>query len=255
MSNDDWRLEAVAELAEALPPAYHGGPSFEKGSKVCMSFTIQTTNGEQIGFAAPNAVAMTLNLAINAAQSASAARCDLQFRNAPSPDGVCKVVPLEGSAAAFSMFEQSLSSITFSFLALEAFCNYEISRNWKQPVTVKGRKRRVETMSHTDAERTLSTEVKIREVMPKIFGVSTPAGKLIWERFLRLKKARDDSVHFKYADQYPVGPKAETEGLFFQVLDNDPHVFPEIAKDVIEYFYQNQSRPQWLDKMPPIRKV
>lgn len=251
----DWRMEAVTQLAEAVPAADPGGPAHEKGSLIYASFNIQTSGGERIGFAAPNAVAMMLNLAMAAARTASEMRQKLEFKDAVSPDGICKVVPLSGTEATFSMFEQSLSAITFSFLALEAYCNYIISRNWKQPVKAKRKKGQMEELSHTDAERLLSTEDKIKNVLPKIFELPTPAGKAIWERFLKLQKARDDSVHFKYADQYPIGARAETSGLFFQIWDTNPYVFPEIAREVIEYFYQKSQRPDWLTHMPAVRKT
>jgi hypothetical protein len=250
----DWRMELVTHLAEAIPSAYPGGPSHEKGTLLYASFNIKTSDNQRISFAAPNAVAMLLNLAMTAANSASEMRQHLEFKNGFDPDGACKVVPLEGTQATFAMFEQSLAAITFSFLALEAYCNYIISRNWKQPVKVKRKKGKMEELSHTDAERFLSTEEKIKSVLPKIFDVPTPAGKAIWQRFLELKKARDDSVHFKYADQYPVGKDIKTDGLFFQIWNTDPHEYPRTAKEVIEYFYQKTSQPDWLSRMPTLPK-
>ena len=248
----DWRIEAVAKLESDLPPAYPGGPSFARGSNVFMSSTVGTSNGGSIGFAAPNMTAMALNLAINAAREASAIRSTIAFKGVPSPEGICQMISLEGSAAAFSMFEQSLSAITFSFLALEAYCNYVISRNWKKPIKIKGRKGRPEVLSPIEAERVLSTEVKIKSVLPEIFDVPTPAGKAIWGRFIELKKVRDDSVHIKYSDQYPLGA-TEKEGIFFQIFNGDPHTYPETAIEIIQYFYKTAQRPQWLERVPPVR--
>ncbi len=141
-------------------------------------------------------------------------------------------------------------SAAFSFNALEAFCNYAISRTWRQPVDVKRKKTR-ETLHHEDAERALSTEEKLKSVLPKIYNVPTPAGKSIWERFIRLMRARDACVHIKYRDQYPMS-KVDEESLFYQFLSNDPLEFPRSATAMIEYFFANSGKPRWLLEMPPV---
>ncbi len=140
-------------------------------------------------------------------------------------------------------------SVTFSFQTLEAFCNYSISRTWRKPVEVKRRKTE-EILHHESAERELSTEEKLKSVLPKIYDVSTPAGKSVWDRFVKLKRARDSCVHIKYHDQYPLGAEIDQESLFFQFLDNDPLFFPNAAKEMITYFYSKQGLPRWLQQMP-----
>ena len=105
-------------------------------------------------------------------------------------------------------------------------------------------------MDHESAERSLSTEEKLKSVLPQIYNVPTPAGKSVWDRFVKLKSARDSCVHFKYHDQYPLGVELDQESLFFQFLDNDPMFFPNAAKDMISHFYSKQGCPRWLHEMP-----
>ena len=96
------------------------------------------------------------------------------------------------------LFRSSLVCVTFSFQALEAFCNYSISRTWRKPVEVKKGKKK-EVLHHVAAERAVSTEDKLKSILPQIYDVPTPSGKAIWERFIKLKRARDACVHIKAA--------------------------------------------------------
>lgn len=252
MSKDnlgDWRIEAVATLAQKVPPAYEGGPSFNIGDRLYLTTLTKTSKGELIAFTTPNTSALALNVAFASARSAEALKAQFQYRSGPSPWGSSKSIVPEQNPLLFSFFEHCLICVTFSFQTLEAFCNYSLSRTWRKPVEVK-RKKAKETIHHEIAERELSTEEKLKSLLPKIYGVPTPAGKAIWDKFIKLKRARDACVHIKYHDQYPLSREIDQESLFFQFLDNDPLLFPATAKSLIEYFFANQQRPRWLEEMP-----
>jgi hypothetical protein len=160
-------------------------------------------------------------------------------------------VPTEESSALFDFFEQSMISVTFSFQALEAFCNHTINRNLKAPMKVKRRKGE-EQLSPAEIERRLSTEEKLGKILPKILGMPTPSGKAVWEKMVNLQKVRDATIHLKGLDQYPKTGIDKTT-LFFQLLNHDPLEFPEGAISLISYFFEGKEKPRWLALAPSIR--
>lgn len=246
----DWRIDAVATLAQAVPAAFPGGPSWKPGDRLYLTTVTKTSKGEYIGFKTPNVPAMALNIASQAASRAGQKRSQFTYQEGPSPWGTSKTISPRDDGLLFGFFEDCMVSVTFSFNALEAFCNYSISRTWRKPVDVKRKKGR-ETLHHEEAERALSTEDKLKGTLPKIYDVPTPAGKAIWDRFLRLKTARDACVHIKYRDQYPMS-QVDQESLFFQFLSNDPLEFPRCALAVMEYYFAKQEKPRWLALMPAV---
>jgi len=245
----DWRIEAVTTIAQDVRPAFAGGPSFKVGDRLYLTTLTKTSKGEFIGFTTPNASALALNIAASAARRAVELKGQFSYKSGPSPWGTSKSIGSDQDELLFLFFESCLVSVTFSFQTIEAFCNYSISRTWRKPVEVKRRKTK-ETLHHESAERELSTEEKLKSVLPKIYDVPTPAGKSVWDRFVKLKRARDSCVHIKYHDQCPLGAEIDQESLFFQFLDNDPLFFPDAAKEMITYFYSKQGLPRWLQQMP-----
>jgi len=250
----DWRIEAVTRLAQDVPPAFPGGPSFKTGDRLYLTTLTRTSKNELIGFTTPNASALALNVASSAARRAVELKAQFSFKSGPSPFGTSNYIPSDQNDLLFSFFESSLVCVTFSFQALEAFCNYSISRMWRKPVEFKKRKKK-ETLDHETAEREISTEDKLKSVLPTIYDVPTPSGKALWERFIKLKRARDACVHIKYQDQYPLRSQIDQESLFFQFLDNDSASFPEVAAEMIAYFYTKQEQPRWLQQSPPLRST
>lgn len=179
----DWRIEAVTTLAQEVRPAFPGGPSFKVGDRLYLTTVTRTSRGELIGFTTPNASALALSIASSAAKRAVELKKQFLYRAGPGPEGTVQSISGQDELL-FSFFENCLVSITFSFQTLEAFCNYSISRTWRKPVEIKRRKVK-EILHHESAERELSTEEKLKSVLPKIYDVPTPAGKSLWERFIK----------------------------------------------------------------------
>lgn len=66
----DWRIAAVARLAQDLPAAFPGGPSHKAGAPVYQTELVPTSKGEPLGFLTPSATAMALSIALGASRSA-----------------------------------------------------------------------------------------------------------------------------------------------------------------------------------------
>lgn len=244
----DWRIEAEAELSEGLPPAFPGGPSFKPGDRVILMTMTRDSTGQPFGFVTPSATALALSIAMDAAKKAKHLQESLEHRYGPSPDGTAKTIHTKHTGKLFKFFEQSMIAVTFSFQALESFCNHSIRRNVQEPINIRRRKT-VVTMTPEELQRELSTEYKLAKILPKIYKTGTPSGKAVWEKFKNLKAVRDSTVHLKGADQVPMG-KVDKSSLFFQFLNNHPNDYPRTASDLINHFFKRAEKPLWLSRAP-----
>jgi DNA-binding transcriptional regulator YhcF (GntR family) len=239
----DWRIAAVTTITADVPAAYPGGPSHKAGTPIFLSSLVQTEDKQNIGFTLPSSTAMALNIAINAAESAKNYKAKIEYGKVVTPEGAGLSVKSQSNEDLFNYFEQCMVAVTFSFQAIEVFCNHTIARELKEAMEVKRRKQRV-TLSPLELERQLSTEEKISLILPKIKGLPTPKGKKPWESFKKLKEARDSTIHMKNIDQQVV----DTESLYFQFLSKDCELFPQAAVSMIHYFL-NGKEPRWLQRL------
>jgi len=131
---------------------------------------------------------------------------------------------------------------TSSFSAIEAFCNTTIVGKSSGPIQVK-RKKAYVAMTSEEVEEFMGTDEKLKRLLPALLGVPTPAGKAIWDRYKRLKQLRDSITHFKRRDLSRAA-KAEPTALH-DLVEADPLEFPEIAIEVVRYFFP-QDPPRWL---------
>lgn len=252
--NPDWRIQAYSTLVHDLPPAYPGGPAFEAGSQVFLTHLAKTTKHGELSFITPSAIALGLNVAFTAANNATEQMKALNWSSFQGPNGPVRSIQPNQNDMLYSFFESCLTAVTFSFQSIETFCNHSLGTNWSKPIEVKRQKVIKILKSCKEAERQLSTEEKLKHFLPDMYGVGTPCGKAIWERFVNLKEARDSCVHMKYDEISGVVKLADQDqdqaSLFFHFLDNDPISFPRSAKEIIEYFYQTRERPPWLLNFP-----
>lgn len=240
----DWRIAAVTILAEDLPATFPGGHSHKAGAPVYQTDHVQNSKGEFIGFIAPSATAMAFHIAIEASKKALGLYDMLTYDDVLTPHGPGKSISKERSGELFDFFEQCMISATFSFQALETFCNHTIVRELKQPMEFK-RYEKCIILNPQEIERQLSIDEKLATVLPKIKNVETPKGKKVWEQFKVLKDARDSTIHLKSIDQYSANT-TEKETLFFQFLNHKAVEYPLSAEVMIQYFVGN-NKPRWLE--------
>lgn len=249
---EDWRLEAFTTTLQDVPAAYPGGPSHKAGDRLVQLTATKNAKGELIGFETPSASALSLNIAITAAKKAEDIRPQTPYPTCPSPFGTAFIVPSGELHALFDYFEQCMISATFSYQAVETFCNESIGKKLAKPMKIRVRKA-IEELHPEEIEQRLSTEEKLGKVLPKIFDVPTPSGKALWEKMLKLKRVRDSIIHLKSQDQYNKNG-IDTETLFFRFLNHDPPEFPEAAISLISYFFDEAAKPRWLIMAPFLRR-
>jgi hypothetical protein len=173
---------------------YENAPA---GTPIWLMSVAKHKKHNYLSFAMPSAAALCLNIAMDAAARAEAIRPKLSLRPMLTPDGKRGFNVTEESVSdLYYFFEQSIISVTMSFQAIEVFANAVIGRKATKNIVVK-RKGGDHTMTPTEAERALSTEEKIGQVLPNILGVASPRGNRVWQALKTLKVGRDATVHLK----------------------------------------------------------
>ncbi|WP_115718824.1 hypothetical protein [Gallaecimonas mangrovi] len=236
----DWRIAAVTWLTKDVPATSGGAPAHKAGSVVTQAASVKLKNGANLGFTLPSATALALDMAAQSAESSMKLLRQFTWQDVITPDGPGFSVAKEDTTELFNFFQQCMITSTFSFQALEVFCNQSIGRSVKDAVTVKRRNKRV-SMSASELERQLSTSEKLSQILPPLYEVATPKGKKVWEPFKKLQEARDSSIHFKSSHQYAVSE----DTLYYDFLNGNFQHFPRAAADMISWFYKD-NQPRWL---------
>jgi hypothetical protein len=241
MINDnlgDWRIESVTTLAQAFGNAPVGSP-------VRLMSTAKHVKHKFLSFITPSAPALCLNIAINAAALGEVIRPRLHLTPMLTHDGKRgSQVKDESVADLYYFFEQAIISATMSFQAVEIFANTTIGRRATGDILVKRKGGAKKTLTPAQAERELSTEEKLGQVLPNILGVSSPRGNRAWQSFKKLKDARDATVHLKSRDIY-IRDDVSRESLLFYYLNHDSREYPDAAIKVISHFFPREL-PRWL---------
>jgi len=157
-------------------------------------------------------------------------------------------VPVDRVPALFDYFETTMTTAMLSFAAIEAFCNSTLFERVGQPIKLKRGKgaNQVEVqMTAEDLERNVSTDEKLKRIIPDLLGIATPSGKAVWERYAKLKDLRDSVTHFKRKDQAKHAEKSHEPTALYAMTQLDPLTLPETATEVVGYFYEADQRPRW----------
>jgi hypothetical protein len=191
-----------------------------------------------MGFATPSAISLALSLAMKAAERAHELQDQIEMSNDIAPWGPGKSVTQESTAALYDYLEECMTVLTFSFQALEAFCNEVISYKVTSPHMHSYRKA-VRWVDADELERIASTAEKLGDILPKLLDVPTLKGTKRWAAFVQLKNARDATIHIKSRD---LAPRIRDESdldyrtLFHQFLGAEPIEWVKTAVAMIDYF-------------------
>ncbi|MCU1311418.1 MAG: hypothetical protein JWO20_2543 [Candidatus Angelobacter sp.] len=198
-----------------------------------------------ISYVTPNPAALALNSALKAAAMAETLRSFLETTPSVAPSGEQGMQYRNDCLTSlYDFFEHSMISVTMSFQSLELFANAIIGRRAKGNVRAKHRKLERD-FAPSEAERALSTEEKLSQVIPKLMNVRNPSGTSVWNALKDLQKARDSAVHLKSLDMYTNYESMDLQTLFFVFLNEDIRQYPGKALTVINHFYA-QAQPRWL---------
>jgi hypothetical protein len=241
----DWRLQAATRLTADLPAAYPGGPSHKVGSPVYLVTSTEMAGHPNLSFRTPSATALALNSAFRSSERAAVLWHQIAFDATKTPHRSGTSVRLLDMPLLFDYFEECLAAASASFQAVEAFANETIGRYLKGTFTIQ-RQKGPEVLDADAIQRTVSTDEKIATVIPALLNKPTPKGRVEWPHYKELKGVRDASVHFKSADQYPVGGKTDKHSLYYRLLNNNPKRFPRTALALIWKLHVDAEAPRWL---------
>lgn len=240
----DWRIAKATRLGQDVSSASRGTPAHKAGAPVYLSTLTRASNGELVGFVAPSVASLALNLASRAAERATVLRQGLSYVATVSPHGASRSVAHKDTPNLFELFESCMACITFSFQALEAFCNDSIASRSRRAFPVK-RKNEIVHLDPNELQRMTSTEFKLGDVLPDLFKVPTPKGGKVWQEFKEMKVTRDSVLHMKAKDQY-MGVDIEDPTLLFRFLDRGVRDYPVLSHRIMKYFFANDREPRWL---------
>lgn len=242
----DWRIESVTTLAQNYGDVLAGTP-------VRLMSTAKHKSHSYLSFVTPSATALCLDIALNASARSEAIRPRLMLAPMLTHDGKRgSQVTDESTSDLYYFFEQSMVAITMSFQAVEIFANAIIGRKATKNILVKRKGGVLKNLAPMEAERELSTEEKLGQVLPDILGVPSPRGNRVWQSFKTLKNGRDATVHLKSREIY-TRSDVDRESLFFYYLNRDARTYPTAAIKLILHFFPKQPHvPRWLRKAKEI---
>lgn len=208
--------------------------------------TTLVTPSRHTSFTTPSATALHLSSGWRAARSAAEVKATLQWTSGAVSPGVTSMqASIQAAPPLFDYFEAAMSAAMSSYAAIEAFCNSTVIERAQGSLTLRRRKGN-ETMTPEDVERRVSTDEKLKRIVPDLMGRPTPAGKSIWQKYVQLKDLRDSVTHFKRKDQARHASHLHEPTALQALLTADPLSFPETAIAVIGYFFDEDKRPRWL---------
>lgn len=235
----DWRLATTVWVT-----AIDGVPL--SPPRTANQVSTYQSGGSHHSFATPSASALHLNVSWRAARDAVQLRDLVRWKSAAIAPGVTsRTVEAAESSQLFDYFEALMVSAIAAYASIEAFCNGAIVDKVNGPMSVKTRRGRAE-LDAEELERELSTEDKLKRILPGLYGCSTPAGKAVWQQFVQLRDLRDAVTHFKRRDQARTATKSHEPTVLFQSYQVDPYTLPETAMAVISHFHMPSTLPRWM---------
>jgi hypothetical protein len=233
---NDWRMRDVAFHGEDWVSPWTG-QYVPKGTQITVISVIQLRKDKQLTIAVPNATALCISISRRSWEESR------KIRSAAGIDKSLKTsVSFENHATAFDFIERVMEAIVMAYTGIEAYVNENIPDDF----TYEYHKRSdtiLETINKEQIERTLSTDEKLDQVLPRVFSIESPKGKRAWHSYKKLKEARDRVIHMKSDDRRSSGPDHPT--LWHEVFKVEPPHSQAI--ELIEYFVGKTGvRTRWL---------
>ena len=248
IANKDYRHQAVATIAEDWTSP-NTGVTRKKGEPVISMGITQYDKKHMLTFPLPNVTAMCLDQSYTAWSESQYFLQEaefLDFSEGHAPEGTIR--PKEDFTF-FDLLQKRMIAIVFAFTALESFANENIPDDFifrKQ----RDDKKCIEEYTKEQTEH-LSLDLKLHEVLPLIFSVSSPKGDNIWNKYIFIKKLRDRIIHMKSKDR--TYSQIGEENIWKELLNQSyPNVAME-AKTIIGYYLSRipeKDRPRWYKKFP-----
>lgn len=250
---EDSRARLAGQALERTHSHVTGELLSEKEVFINLITALGTPNEGLMCFTTPSPSALALREAIDAGEFANRLRSSLAVTEVSSPLGMLRYLGREQMTELFDCVQKSMVCATFSYLALEVFCNEEIARKPNELVSVerpdKHGKWKTLNLPAKQLERKSSTEEKLHVVLPQLLGIDSPKGKAEWQHLKLLQAARNNTVHLKAETVNPrvmSKDKIDRESLFYTFLTQDALRLPRAAVKMSLYFVPDERQLSWL---------
>jgi hypothetical protein len=207
----------------------------------------KSSTGKIVAFAAPSAVALSLEIAINAAKTANSHRDNVEQSSVVGRTPSERWIYFGPDDQVFNCLQEAMISVAFSYQALETYCNQQLELHKSKRIKVttgRGNKRETREMLAGDADM-ISTETKLTQALPQILDLPTPGGSKpiqSWSLFKQLQKDRIAIVHMVASTSNPRAPgpgQIPRTTVFNSFLTNDSLWMPRTALDLLDHFKVN----------------
>lgn len=251
----DWRFHAVTRLAIDLPDRGPGKRAKRAGAFVGVTRSMRAQNGDEFSFTDFSSIALALSVAIASDRRAQELRPNVEPVEVQTETGIYRTIKHENIGAFFDFIEQCMVAATFSFQALEAFCNFTIQDKLGDTGEYTFTQEICRQMPGTRLnagdldKKKCSTEDKLSVIVPDLINVATPKGKTPWLGYKRLQGIRNSILHMKHEDQRGAAmwPNyIDDASVFAQLVDGEISDLPWIAVALLDYFTKPNGTPRWL---------
>jgi len=237
----DWRLSFTGWATGS------GNETWDKPLPVSLT-SVYRDGVKQFSFQAPSPSALQLDFAWSCGQRAEAIRPRIHLANAEPLPGRARIavaVPDSYSSELYDCLQEMMGSAFFSFAAIESYCNQVIAERSKGPIEVRRKKNGVEHLPASVAVERLSTDSKLKDIVPKLLGTPSISGRKEWQLFLSLKHARDGVTHFKRHDVARSYPVLHEPTALFRLYRANSFEFFDAAIAVLSAIMPTQ-KERWL---------
>lgn len=186
------------------------------------------SDNTKVLFHEPNNIALSLNLMKKSYKNAFKIYKDLNLTQPSSKIEIDK----DKQSLLFEYFEEIITSIIFSYIAIESMTNAAIDEDYKYEKT--NDKGIIEIWGKESIERWMTTSEKVSEVLPNIFNSSNIKEENFWTQFKLLEKLRNDIIHQKTIEN---GTRLDSH-IYKELLNSK--VFEKIKSSlsIIQFFYK-----------------
>lgn len=247
ITNKDWRLQAITTLTKDWVSPWTK-TLHPIGTPVSAVTFIKFNKGE-LTFSLPNMTAMFLDFSWKIWKDTESFLVDEKnFAKTKSKDFKADTIYPTNETLFFDAVEKRMGAVIFAYNALESFCNEQIPDAYVFEIPRKDG-RCTERYNKDQIEKFLSLEIKLGELLPKLFNNNLPKEGLIWNDFKNLQDLRDRIVHIKTKDRKSSSAGEKT--IWGDILSPKTKNPAEVAFVTISHFLKDQkANIRWYGKFP-----
>ncbi len=239
ISKRDWRLQAITTLSKDWKSPYTG--VLHKKGVIVENVNLLKIKRIVLNMPIPNPTAMFLNLAFNNLEKANN---NLSFLR----KDLNKIDLRQLDKELFDGIEYYISSIIFSYTALESFANEIIPDNYEYKIERQDKKC-TEIYNKEQIERNLSLKIKIGDILPKILNIDFDKSGKLWNKYYLMEELRNDIIHMKSKDRKGINPDNKNisyDHIWNRLINNNNlENFPKISLEIISLFLKDK-KIRWL---------